>query len=81
MIILGRLGETGLLGGHSLSMEYQISLMLPRTGDREQAQEKDKRGDKVLDREQAELLQKEDLLILKVRLLTQTIRFLIVPKM
>jgi cytidylate kinase len=55
--------------------------MLPRTGDREQAQEKDKRGDKVLDREQAELLQKEDLLILKGRLLTQTIRFLIVPKM
>ena len=44
-----------------MSMEFQISLMLPRTGDREQAQEKDKRGGKVLDREQAELLQKEDL--------------------
>jgi len=61
MIILGRLGETELLGGHSLSMESQISLMLLRTGDREQAQEKDKREDKVLDREQAEHLQKEDL--------------------
>lgn len=44
-----------------MSMESQISLMLPRTGDREQAQEKDKREDKVLDREQAEHLQKEDL--------------------
>jgi len=60
MIILGRLGETELLGGHSLSMESHISLMLPRTGDREQAQEKDKREDKELDREQAEHLQKED---------------------
>ncbi len=48
------------MGGHSLSMESQILLMLPRTGDREQAQEKVKREDKVLGREQAEHLQKED---------------------
>jgi hypothetical protein len=48
-------------------MVSQISLMLPRIGDRELALEKDKRADKVLDREQVELPRKEDSLIPKGR--------------
>jgi hypothetical protein len=41
--------------------------MLPKIGDRELALEKDKRVDKVLGKEQAELLRKEDSLIPKDR--------------
>lgn len=48
------------MDGHSLSMVFKISQTLPRTEGRELAPEKDKRVDKGLDREQVELLQKED---------------------
>ena len=48
-------------------MASKISLMLPKTGDRELGLEKDKREDKVLARELVGLLPKEDSLTLKVK--------------
>lgn len=55
--------------------------MLPRTEDRELGLEKDKKVDKVLDRELMELPRKEDSLILKDKSSTLTIQFLIMQKM
>jgi hypothetical protein len=62
-------------------MESQISPMLLRIEDKELGQEKDKKVDKVLAKEEEELLQKEDSLILKGKLSTLTTLFHIVPKM